>query len=124
MFDHHYVELKPSLVCDGVGVFAIKHIPKDIRIFQYAPMDVFYSWDQVTDPAVKKLIKRICHTNDKGFWIADHPSTLGMSYYVNHSESPNVKYDDDLDDYISIREINEGEELVCIYDKDEKDWLS
>ena len=122
-FDNTWVELRPSTVCDGVGVFAIKDIPPDTRIFEHAPRDKFYYWSEVSDPAVVELISRLCNNNKQGFWISGHPTALGMGYYVNHSESPNVIHNRDLDDYITLVDIKAGEELVCIYEKEEIDWL-
>ena len=122
-FDITWVELRPSNVCKGVGVFAIKNIPQDTIIFEYAPEDVFYSWEEITDPAVAKLVAKLCHITPQGFYIAGHPSTLGMAYYVNHSENPNVYYDTTIDNYISLVDIKVDQELVCIYDKEEQDWL-
>jgi len=47
-----------------------------------------------------------------------------MSYYVNHSETPNIHYDWDLDEFVTLRDILTGEELTCLYDKKEIDWLT
>ena len=123
MFDNHYVELRPSNVCKGVGVFAIKEIPPNKRIFEYVPKDLFYPWSILKDNSVKKLVSKLCHVNEEGFWIAGHPSTLGMSYYVNHSNKPNVVFNYLLGDYVSITNIKINEELLCNYPEEEKDWL-
>ena len=59
-FNSHYTELKPSLVCSGVGVFAIKDIAAGTDIFYHTwrNKDVFFKWSLVTDTEVRKLIER------------------------------------------------------------------
>lgn len=118
-----YTELKPSTVCSGVGVFAIKDIPAGTDVFNSSRKDHLYSWNMITDDDVKNLIKRLCHTNQDGFYISDHPVNIGMSYYVNHHNEPNVVYDEIYDTYYTIKNIARGEELLVCYDKEEQDWL-
>jgi hypothetical protein len=122
--NEHYVELKPSTVCSGVGVFAITDIPSGTDIFRNSRKDIFYGWNTITNKAVKELIERLCHTNDKGFYISDNPVNLGMSYYVNHCDTPNIEYDEYLDTYIALNNITKGEELLVNYPEREKDWLT
>ena len=122
--NNHYTELKPSLVCSGVGVFAIKEIAVGTDIFYNSKKDIFFKWSLVTDTDVRKLIERLCHTNDQGFYISDHPVNLGMSYYVNHHDVPNVEYNEKLDTYIAIKNIAKGEELLVNYPERERDWLT
>jgi hypothetical protein len=122
--NEQYVELRPSTVCNGVGVFAIKDIAIGTDIFYNSRKDKFYTWDVITDTEVKKLIERLCHTNELGFYISDHPVNLGMSYYVNHHDVPNVEYNEHLDTYIAIKNITKGQELLTNYPKREQDWLT
>ncbi len=117
-----YTELKPSTVCDGVGVFAIREIAPGTDVFFNSRKDNFYSWDSVTDKDVKELISRLCHVNDEGFYISDHPVNIGMSYYVNHHSDPNVFFDKQKDTYFSIKTIAKGQELLVSYPQDEQDW--
>lgn len=43
-----YTILKPSKVCNGVGVFSIKPIPKNTILFDDVNADmIFFSWDDV-----------------------------------------------------------------------------
>lgn len=119
----HYTELKPSQVCSGVGVFAIKNIAKGTDIFYNSRKDQFYYWHTVTCNEVRTLIEKLCHTNTSGYFISDHPVNLGMSYYVNHSDDPNTEYNESLDTFIAIKDIVKGEELLVTYPKREQDWL-
>jgi SET domain-containing protein len=78
----------------------------------------------VTNPDVKKLINKLCHTTPEGFYISDHPVNLGMSYYVNHTDqNPNVAYCKNRDSYHAIRDIKKDEELLTVYELGEQDWL-
>jgi len=122
--NNHFVELKPSLVCSGVGVFAIKDIARGTDIFYDSRKDKFYYWETITDDEVRKLIERLCHTDNNGFHISDHPINLGMSYYVNHHDDPNVEYNATLDTYIAIKNITKGQELLVTYPERERDWLT
>ncbi len=121
--NNHYVELKPSLVCSGVGVFAIKNIATGTNVFYNSKKDTYYYWPKDVDIEVKTLIEKLCHTNETGFLISDHPVNLGMSYYVNHSDEPNVEYNVETDTFTAIKDINKGEELLVKYPEREKDWL-
>ena len=47
-----------------------------------------------------------------------------MSYYINHSETPNLWHDKDADIFYADRNIKEGEELTCFYPVEERDWLT
>jgi hypothetical protein len=122
--NNHSVELKPSLVCSGVGVFAIKDIAQGTDIFYNSRKDTFYYWKTITDDKVRKLIERLCHTDNNGFYISDHPINLGMSYYVNHHSDPNIEYNATLDTYIAIKNITKGQELLVTYHEREIDWLT
>jgi hypothetical protein len=118
-----YTELKPSTVCDGVGVFAIKDIPVGTDVFNSSRKDHLYSWKVITDDNVRNVISRLCHTNQYGFYISDHPVNIGMSYYVNHHDEPNLVYEQTRDTYYTIKNIAKGEELLVSYDQEEQDWL-
>ena len=120
-FDDHYVDLRPSTVCDGVGVFSIRDIPRGTEIFKHCPRDTYYSWSRVDNPEVQRLIERICYCDEEGFYAAGHLSTLGMAYYVNHSDAPNIELRDD-GGYYALQRIGSDEELLMRYNPNEKDW--
>lgn len=118
-----YTELKPSTVCDGVGVFAIKNIPAGTDVFADGRKDTLCLWDAITDNDVRKIIERLCHSNKDGFYISDHPVNFGMSYYINHHSNPNVAYDKNNDTFYTIKPISKGQELFGSYKEEEQDWL-
>jgi SET domain-containing protein len=110
----------------GVGVFALTDFPKGYLVF--APKGLIYSvfWNEVPNlqPSVKKYIKSICHSSDECFYIDRVLDQVDLSFYVNHSDSPNLIHDEDSDTYISKREIKEGEELTVFYPLEERDWIN
>lgn len=117
--------LKPSTVCDGVGVFAMKFIPKNTRLFAGVKSDTkFIKWDDVSYLSKDSLnyLNSLCNSNKEGFFLSRHPDEICTAYYVNHSENFNVFHDLSLDKYVTSRDIEVGEELLCKYTKDEIDW--
>lgn len=118
-------KLAPSLQCDGVGVFALTEIPADYILFQdVTPDNNFIDFNSITDHRVKSYLQTMCNSNDRGIWLSRTYNNINMSYYINHSTTPNVIHDLQTDRYITIRQINPGEELTCLYTKEEIDWLT
>jgi SET domain-containing protein len=104
----------------GIGVFAIRHIPKGkdpFRCLQRRRYIRLKKEDLGDLPqAVKKQIKRFCYYED-GY--VDIPvsglNVLDYALYVNHSKIPNV----DITRggrYETLRPVHKGEELLLDYD--------
>lgn len=106
----------------GVGVFAIKPIPQGINPMvetRYAEFDSCLEADifdnsNIPD-SVKALVKAMCPVN-RG--VVDIPpfslNEIGVSFYLNHSKTPNMECADDGNFY-ALREIAVGEELTVDY---------
>jgi SET domain-containing protein len=121
-----YVYLKPSGVCNGVGVFALRTIPTQTVLFSDVVPDVnFLSWNQLKNihPSVIKYLHSICNTTKEGVYLSRTINNINLSYYVNHSDNPNTVHDRKIDKFITLRVIEEGEEILCQYDLEEKDWI-
>lgn len=119
------VYLKPSTVCDGVGVFALIDIPKGTELFtDIKPDKDFISWDEIGEipNEVKKYLSYICLYDSKGIYLSRTTSAINISYYVNHSENFNVLHISEKDKYITTTDIKKGEEILCLYTEDEIDW--
>ena len=117
-----YTYLAPSKVCDGVGVFSLVDIPKGTIIFE-VNKKVKISWNSIPKNIYKK-VKSITSNDNRGFWIdCDLNKTYG-AYYINHTDqNENVRYDYENSYWYAKRDILKDEELLNIYEEDEKDWL-
>jgi hypothetical protein len=124
---NHYgkTKLAPSLVCDGVGVFAITEIESGYVLFRDVNSDnIHIPYELIESISVRNHLTSTCNSDKFGIWLARTYNNINMSYYINHSETPNVYHDLELDRYITLRRIRPGEELTCIYTKEEIDWLT
>ena len=118
-------KLAPSLVCDGVGVFAITEINAGFVLFQDVDPDIIHiPFDKINDDSIRIHLSSTCNSDKFGIWLSRTYNNINMAYYINHSETPNVYHDLTLDKYIAIRDISAGEELTCIYTNEEIDWLT
>jgi hypothetical protein len=124
---NHYgkTKLAPSLICDGVGVFAITEIESRYVLFQDVNSDnIHIPYELINDMSIRTHLASTCNSDKLGIWLSRTYNNINMSYYINHSEAPNVYHDLELDRYITLRTIQPGEELTCIYTKEEIDWLT
>ena len=116
-----YCRLQPS-AHHGVGVFAIRPIPKGINPFELPiPPDLVNLTDadvRPLPPGIKQMIRQYAVKQD-GYYVI---SALGfnmleLEYFVNHSDSPNLTFDDDQGCYHTARPIKKGEELTGDYNR-------
>ena len=112
-----YTRLKPSSV-HGVGVFAIRDIPKGINVFGSDNSEmVWLSKGDIknVDPEVKKLYDDFCVIKGDEYGCPENFNGLTISWYINESKgNPNVQCTKDYD-FISLRDIKKGEELLINY---------
>ena len=123
--EHSYTKLNASTVCDGVGVFAIRFIPSGTQLFSDLVVDThFIKWDELNDvdENVISYLSSICNSDERGFYLSRTINNINISYYVNHSETPNVYHNLDTDTFITLRDIYIGEELLCEYKEHEINW--
>ncbi len=114
-----YCRLQPS-GHHGVGVFAIRRIPKGINPIELPepPELVNLTEEDVRAQPVgiRKMIRQYA-VKQNGHYVF---STLGfniveLEYFVNHSNEPNLVFDEDEGCYRTARPIAPGEELTCDY---------
>lgn len=115
-FNNVFCSLAPSPI-HGVGVFALKEIPKNIVIF--SPI----AWEKLDNFILKKLDDNILSTYKKTFKITNSgmniPSkgynSIDFRFYINHSYSPNLNYDSENDLIITKNIIPSNTELTINY---------
>lgn len=115
--DGVYTRIKPSLI-HGVGVFAIRDIPKDTYIFKGDNSKMVWANKSVVDkqePEIKRLYDDFCVIKGDKYYCPDNFNNLNVGWYLNESkENPNVACDGNYDFY-ALRDIEEGEELTLNY---------
>jgi SET domain-containing protein len=116
------VRLKPSTVCDGVGVFAIKPIANGTVLFKDVQPDTTYiTYDELTDINVDVIsyLTSLCNSDDCGLYLSRSTNNINITYFINHSDTPNVAHNLMSDVYYAITDIAIGDELVCEYSSKE-----
>jgi hypothetical protein len=112
-----YVRLKPSPI-HGVGVFAICDIPKGTKIFSNDDSEM--TWINKADignidSELKRLYDDFCVLKDGNLGCPKNFNMLTVGWYLNNSkDNPNVRCIDNYD-FIALRDIKKGEELIVDY---------
>jgi SET domain-containing protein len=121
-----YCRLKPSMI-RGVGVFAIKNIPKNIDPFFGVKPQRWYTLNTSDlkgfDKSTLEMIDDFYVIEKNGDILVPAYGLNGMdiSFFLNHSEKPNVERMDD-GSFRTIREIKKDEELVVSYGTYDYKW--
>jgi SET domain-containing protein len=112
-----YCRLKPSKI-SGVGVFAIREIPKGINPFKGAhePRWVEFKTSELKlNKEIMRMIKDFYVTDDTVLIPDCGLNGMDISFFVNNSEKPNLKTEDGGFSFITTRKIKKGEELTVSY---------
>ena len=104
----------------GVGVFAIRRIPKGINPLnsRIRYKEVLFSREELKQlpSSVKKLLDIFCYYKDDVVHVPEiGMNAMDMALYLNHSKTPNVRY---LKGgaFETLRSIRSGEEITMDYD--------
>jgi hypothetical protein len=117
------IEIRPSKILKGeVGVFSTQkllknHVVADASQFsdlQFIPWRRFERLDNVT----KKKIMGYCPATPEGFFVPPNLNYISIAWHMNHSCNPNVGFSV-RDDFVAMRDIQKGEELLWDYGFDE-----
>jgi SET domain-containing protein len=116
-----FVMLKPSPI-EGIGVFAIRDIPKGCRDMFSKP-DANENWITVSKTEVETLpphaqfiVGNYCLYDDDNYFIpAEGFKKIDVSLFLNHADIANVISIDDGDYFEAVRDIKAGEELLVDY---------
>ena len=120
--EYYLCQIKPSKI-HGVGVFALKNIPKGTDIFKSVNQTFsgFFKINKlnVHKNVVKDLKMRTWSHKDEVFVDFNFCFNKHYSKYINHSEQPNILYyfDEIINQWVfmSLQDIKEGEELTYDY---------
>ena len=113
-----FTRLAPSRI-HGIGVFAIKRIPRGTNPFrgepvEYCSIPVSKSEFSGVPKTVRKMVHDLCAFKDGYCWVPNtgiEAATKG--WYMNHSTKPNMRVEDDK--FVAVRNIRTGEELTVDY---------
>ncbi|MGC4103333.1 SET domain-containing protein [Ferruginibacter sp.] len=116
-----YVMLRPSPI-EGVGVFAIKDIPKGCRDMFSKPSEED-QWITVPKKEVATLpqhaqfiVGNYCLYDEANYFIpAEGFKKIDLALFLNHADEPNIISINEGDFFEAIRDIKAGEELVIDY---------
>ena len=111
-----YVRLKASPL-DGVGVFAIRAIPKGTYIFLGDNDELCWidaSQTKRLPKEVRELYEDFCVLRNGRYGCPRTFNLLTPAWYVNHSDDPNLAAHANLD-FFATRRIQRGQELTLNY---------
>jgi len=116
-----FTRLGPSSI-HGVGVFAIRDIPKGTMLFRYDPTPIcWFTSAQLEmvalDEPTRRLYRDFCIFKDGRYGLPASFDGLTMSWYLNEPAAgaePNVAVDASYDLY-ALLDIATGEELTLCY---------
>lgn len=107
----------------GVGVVAIRSIPKGIDPFKNC--DPFGKVIQVPETELeasdapdeaKQIVRDFCALQDGIYFVPDYGiDALDKSYFLNHSKTPNMETKENGALFVTARDIAKGEELTADY---------
>lgn len=114
----------------GIGVFAIKIIPKGVNPFKILAKDndkiIELDDNDIKnlDKNVKKIVNDFFGQGDnikKYDVLASGPNNINISYYLNHSDKPNLDIveieESNYLGFVTNQIIKEGDELTIDYSK-------
>ncbi len=107
----------------GVGVVAIRPIPKGIDPFKNCDPfgDVMKLSAKELDASdapkeSKQMVRDFCALQDGVYFVPNFGiDAIDKSYFLNHSSKPNMVTKDDGEEFVTARRIKKGEELVADY---------
>lgn len=111
-----YVRIKRSPI-HGVGLFAIRDIPKGIDPFETLidEPDITFSKKELKAELPKEVYEIVtaycAEENGKVFIPVYGFNPIDILYLINHSEDPNIATTYDGSTFTAVRDIKKGEEL-------------
>lgn len=119
--ENSYIMLKPSAI-EGVGVFAVRNIPRGCRDMFSAPHPSD-RWITLTKEEVavlpdysRLLVENYCLYDNAVYFVpANGFKKIDLALFINHSDEPNIISINDGDYFEAVKDIEAGEELLLDY---------
>ena len=109
----------------GVGVFAVKDIPKDTNPFIHLGkpaklIKISHADVKKLPISVQSMLNDYLDREENNWYIpSDGLNNMNLSFYMNHKNNPNVDVaylkNDELVGFVTNRKIKKGEELFINY---------
>jgi SET domain-containing protein len=117
-----YVMIRPSTVA-GIGVFAIRNIPKGCRDIFTPPQDGDDGYVAVPRAEIealpdhaRHLVETYCLFDAGQYYVPENGfKQMDLVSFLNHSDTPNVRSIDDGAWFEALVDIAAGEELFVDY---------
>lgn len=122
LISNTYVMIKSSPI-EGIGVFAIRDIPKGCRSMFSPPEKEKEEWLKIPRPEIdllpahsKQLIETYCLYDDENYFVPEYGfKKMDLVNFLNHSNTPNVISINEGEFFEALRNIPTGEELLADY---------
>ena len=116
-----YCRIQPSEL-HGVGVFAVRRIPKGINPLEMPIATKLVSLTAADlrrlAPGIRQMIRQYAVNQDGRYLFSELGfNIVELEYFVNHSTRPNLVFDDEEGCYRTARVIRRGEELTGDYNR-------
>ena len=116
-----YCRLQPSKI-HGIGVFAVRDIPKGKNPFKTIPKYGDFGYVRITEdelnalpPKFSELMRELFIPTDGKMHIPNYGTNMiRLNCYLNHSTAPNMRTKNGYD-FTTLRKILLGEELTVDY---------
>lgn len=121
----NHVWCRLAVTRHGVGVVAIRDIPKGIDPFKNCDPhgDVLKISEKELEASVapeeaKQLVRDFCALQGGTYFVPDYGiDAIDKSYFLNHSKKPNMLTLDGGEVFVTARKIKKGEELTSNYEE-------
>ena len=114
-----WVMMKPSPI-HGNGVYALRSIPKGQRGLFSKNVGEWIKVERTEIDLLPKhsreLVETYCLYDDTYYYVPDYGfKVMDVVNFLNHSDSPNIKSINDGEDFETLRDIQEEEQLFIDY---------